>query len=66
MYKGNVGMREVELMTSREVMEWLKISESTLRRWTKEGILPHIKVQKKILYVKEDILKVLQKYRKGG
>jgi len=66
MYKANMGVREVELMTAKEVMEWLKISESTLRRWTKEGILPYIKVQKKILYVKEDILKVLEKYRKGG
>ena len=45
-----------ELMTAREVKDYLKISESTLRRWIREGRLRAVKIGPKALrFRREDI-----------
>lgn len=65
MYKANKNGKEIELLTAKEVMQLLRISKATLIRWTKEGILPSIKIGRRILYDKNDILEVVEKHKRG-
>lgn len=49
-----------ELLTRKDVMEYLGIKGTTLWSWAKMGILTPIKIKRKCLYRKSDIL-ALQK-----
>lgn len=48
-----------EYSTKKEIAQFLKVSESTVDRWRKEG-LPCIKVQRKVLFKKEEVEKWLK------
>jgi excisionase family DNA binding protein len=48
-----------ELLTQKELAEFLKITEMTLYRWRKEG-MPYIKAGKQVRYEKEEVLKWLK------
>ena len=54
------------LLTVRQAAEFFQVSESTIRRWTKEGVLPYVKVDRgrgrngTIRYRGEDLLRVVQ------
>ena len=53
-----------EILTKKEVAEFLKVSEATIYRLTKRGELPAIRVSKRFLrYQKSDVLAFLQKLR---
>lgn len=66
MYKTNRNGKEIELLTAKEVMEIFRISKATLIRWSKEGILPAIKIGRRVLYDKNDILEVVEKHKRKG
>jgi excisionase family DNA binding protein len=50
-----------EVMTTDDVLEYLKISRKTLMKLIKEGIVPARKVGKNYRYLKSE----LEKYLKG-
>ena len=53
-----------EILTKKEVAEFLKVSEATIYRLTKRGELPAIRGSKRFLrYQKSDVLAFLQKLR---
>jgi len=54
------GKKEQQVFTTRQAMEYLAVSRSTLQRWRKDGKLPFRRVQCKILYTKEDIDTLLE------
>lgn len=47
------------LMTRKEVAKELRVSTTTVRRWTEEGVLKCIKVKGSIRYHKDEIEKLL-------
>lgn len=51
---------EDELLTRKRVMEYLGIKATTLWQWTKMGLITPIKIKRKCLYRRSDIL-ALQK-----
>lgn len=50
--------QEEELLTRTRVMEYLGIKATTLWQWTKMGIITPIKIKRKCLYKKSDILAI--------
>lgn len=46
--------------TKKEIAQFLKVSESTIDRWRREGGLPFIKVQRKVLFKQEEVEKWLK------
>jgi len=54
-----VTMRVVDmenLMTTQELMDYLKISRTTIDRWRKEG-MPYLSLSKAIRFEREEVLK---------
>jgi excisionase family DNA binding protein len=49
-----------ELLDSKEVAEWLNMKESTIRKWTHYGFIPHIKIGRCVRFQERDIEKWLQ------
>lgn len=47
-------------MTTKEAMEYLKVSRETLRRWVNSGKLPAFKGEKILRFKKDDLDKMLQ------
>ena len=52
--------KEEELLTSKEVMEILRISKSTLLRYEKVGKIPFIRIGRMKRYKKKDIQKIIE------
>lgn len=52
--------KEEKLLTIKQVAELLGVTEPTLWRWNKEGILKKVKVGNKVRYRESDINKVLE------
>jgi predicted DNA-binding transcriptional regulator AlpA len=52
-------------MDKQEVLELLHISESTLQKWRKNGLLPFSRILGKIYYKESDILQLLEKCKKA-
>jgi excisionase family DNA binding protein len=48
-------MKKDDLMTKREVMDYLRISLATLDRLIKRHAFPYIKLEKKILFRRSEI-----------
>lgn len=48
-----------ELLTPKQVMEYLQISKPTFFRWTKDGRLKHSKIGGLIRVQKTELLKLL-------
>ena len=44
------------LMTTQELMDYLKISRTTIDRWRKEG-MPYLSLSKAIRFEREEVLK---------
>ncbi len=52
--------KKLNIMTSKQVKEYLGISKSTLNRWVnEEGVIPKMKIRNKIYFKREDIEKLL-------
>ncbi|MDO4628296.1 MAG: helix-turn-helix domain-containing protein [Planctomycetia bacterium] len=52
----NNNEKQCELMTNKEVQEWLKISKRTLENWSlKEGFPKKLKMENSVRYRRSDI-----------
>ncbi|MBA7693620.1 hypothetical protein ES703_102208 [subsurface metagenome] len=47
------------LLTVKELSEWLNVPESTLRKWYSRGEIPHYKIRRHIRFDRHKILKFL-------
>ena len=50
-----------EFLTVKEVAELLKMSEATVRKWCREGVLPAVKLGKSYRIRRSDIDKLFEK-----
>jgi excisionase family DNA binding protein len=48
-------MNQENLLTRKDVMEYLRISHGTLDKLMKTGDLPFIKLERKLLFRKKDV-----------
>ena len=51
--------------TTKELKEMLGVSTRTIYRWIQEGKIRSLKVNKKHIFLKEDLENFFNKYRKG-
>jgi len=49
------------LLTIKELSEWLNVPESTLRKWYSRGEIPHYNIRRHIRFDRHKILKFLAK-----
>lgn len=54
-----------EYLSSEEVMDFLKVSRSTLTRWRRSGFLVPAKVGRACKYPKSDIAAILNSQKRG-
>jgi predicted site-specific integrase-resolvase len=47
-------------------MALLKCSKNTLYNWRRKGILPYVVMARKIYYLEEDLIKMIQRFRRIG
>jgi excisionase family DNA binding protein len=59
-------MEEKELLTTTEVAKWLKVAESTIRKWVHYGFIPHVKLGRCVRFIREDVEKWLQEQTEKG
>ena len=52
-------MMNDNLLTIKELSEWLNVPESTLRKWYSRGELPHYNIRRHIRFDRHKILKFL-------
>lgn len=45
-----------EFITSQEAAKLLKISIPTLRKYTQDGIIPHYRIGRRLLYMKHEVI----------
>lgn len=55
--------REKAVLSNAEARRFMDVSKSTLHRWRNSGLLPFHKVRGKILYRRDDLLRVLEEHR---
>lgn len=48
-------MEEKELLTTTEVAKWLKVAESTIRKWVHYGFIPYVKLGRAVRFREKDI-----------
>jgi predicted site-specific integrase-resolvase len=48
------------LMTREEVMQTLRVSESTLHRMLNKGLLPRVRIAGRVFITRGDVLKLLK------
>jgi excisionase family DNA binding protein len=58
---GRGRMNDNQLLTIKELSEWLNVSESTLRKWYSRGEIPHYNIRRHIRFDRHKILKFLAK-----
>jgi len=56
-------MPQKELFTKQETTEYLRISMNTLYRLMKSGELPYIKLERRVLFKKDDIDRFIESKR---
>ncbi|MBE7442043.1 MAG: helix-turn-helix domain-containing protein [Flavobacteriales bacterium] len=54
-----------QFMKIQEVCNLLRISKPTIYNWIEKGILTPIKIQGRVYYNREDVLKLLETNKKG-
>lgn len=65
--KIKIGGDFMDLITTKELMEWLNISENTAYNWRKYKGLPYIQITRKtIMYDKEKVKEWLESKGMGG
>lgn len=61
-----VSLEDKKLRTKQEVMDLLKMSESTYKRNIKAGLLTPMKINGFDLYFEEDLLEAMEESRRKG
>ncbi|KGG81091.1 hypothetical protein Y919_02755 [Caloranaerobacter azorensis H53214] len=59
-----VQKQEEELITTKELCDWLKISKATASRWRKQGMPYHGK-DRSLRYKKSEVIKWLEEQEKS-
>lgn len=54
-----------QFMKIHEVCDLLRISKPTIYSWCEKGVLTPIKIQGRVYYNREDVLKLLETNKKG-
>jgi len=44
-----------ELLNTAQVAEWLNVKESTIRKWTHYGFIPHVKLGRCVRFQESEI-----------
>lgn len=57
---GKAKIKRKNLYTTADVMKLFDISESSVKRWRKNRVLPYVKIGGTIYYFKDVIFKMLQ------
>jgi len=55
-----------EYLTCPEVAKQLKVRSNTIYTWCKKGYLPHVRIERTVRVVKEDLEKFLKEKRIDG
>ena len=58
-------MVEKELLTVKEVAEWLRVTPKTIYHWVKQGRLKVYRIGKQLRFKREDVYAFLRGYRGG-
>jgi len=53
------------LLSVKEASQWLGIPAFTLYTWAQAGKMPYYKIERRVLFGKDDIRKWLEKHRRN-
>ena len=53
-----------DYMNYGEVAAYIRVSETTLKRWVRQGIIPCIKIQRRVLFNRNDVMHCLRKHKR--
>lgn len=56
-------MNKEEMLDKSEAAEFLKVSVGTLNRWMKEKLVSYIKIDRKVLFQKSQLIQDLQAFQ---
>jgi len=60
---------EIEMWTTKELAQFLKMNESTIRKYVSQGIIPYYKFgegkKAAVRFKKDEILEWIEKHKKG-
>lgn len=59
-------MERKELLNTAQVAEWLNVKESTIRKWTHYGFIPHIKLGSCVRFQESEIEQWLRERAEKG
>ncbi len=59
-------MERKELLNSAQVAEWLNVKESTIRKWTHYGFIPHVKLGRCVRFCESEIEQWLRERAEKG
>ena len=59
-------MERKELLNTAQVAEWLNVKESTIRKWTHYGFIPHVKVGRCVRFQESEIEQWLRERAEKG
>jgi excisionase family DNA binding protein len=59
-------MERKELLKAAQVAEWLNVKESTIRKWTHYGFIPHVKLGRCARFQESEIEQWLQERAERG
>jgi excisionase family DNA binding protein len=62
----DVSDRLEPLMTARELAEMLRVSLSTVRRWTRSGKVPAVRLSNRAIRYRRSDVEAALRYRKGA
>jgi len=59
-------MERKELLNTAQVAEWLNVKESTIRKWTHYGFIPHVKLGRCVRFQEGEIEQWLRERAEKG
>lgn len=54
-------INDIEIITLPETAKILRVSQVTMRKWVRQGRLPHLKLGSRVMLRKKDILDFIEK-----
>jgi excisionase family DNA binding protein len=54
------------LLKVGDVAQILRVAPITVKRWAREGVLPHVKFPRAVRFRRDDLEKVIEERRRGG
>jgi len=56
---------EEELLTTKQLALFFKVSITTIHNWKKDGLIPYIKVKSRVRFKKSKVMELYEKQRRG-